>query len=300
MFWSRSAVFIRWASSSSSAILLEHFQGKLGKNNWASIIAAKKVPNNNIVGVLPLPPTNDRQALLKESQEFAARAGLQKLIISTHDSFAHMLPEVVAPFLVQVQKKHNFSHWWSTHSSTGKNVIFRFVGEWVAETDKDSEGNLNAVSGDAKVSAISDIIEVKDEKTFVRPIYAGNAISTVQSTAPLTVITVRATAFQPDKTNTVEESSQQTVPTEEFPFVAPSINFYQFSDIYPFILFLGESISEWVADEVTKSDRPTLDSAEVVISGGRALKSADNFKLLYDLADAIGGAASITNYSDLS
>merc|ERR1712029_947720 len=109
------------------------------------------------------------------------------------------------------------------------------------------------------VSPISDIIGIKDENTFVRTIYAGNAVMTLQSTEPVKIITVRATAFEPAAAG------------------APAAG-----DL--------PAGSEFVGQELSKSDRPDLASAKVVVSGGRGMKTGDNLEMLYDLADKLGAA----------
>lgn len=116
------------------------------------------------------------------------------------------------------------------------------------------------------VSPISDISAVKDKDVFIRPVYAGNVLATVKSSDAVKVITVRSTAF--DKVG--EKSSSAPITSIE---AAPTFDY-----------------SQWMSDEVKKSDRPDLQSARIVISGGRGMKSGENFKLLYDLADLLGAA----------
>merc|ERR1711990_597105 len=120
-----------------------------------------------------------------------------------------------------------------------------------------SRSVLPRVAAKLDVSPISDIIGIKDAETFVRTIYAGNAIMTLNSKDPVKIIMVRTTAFEPDETTAAQA---------------------------------GPDLSKYVGAELTKSDRPDLASAGVVISGGRGMKSGDNFKMLYDLADKMGGA----------
>lgn len=126
---------------------------------------------------------------------------------------------------------------------------------------------LPRVAAKLDVSPISDIIEVKSEDTFVRTIYAGNAFLTLKSKDPVKVITVRATNFEvapaEGGSGAIEKAPEGNYKTE---------------------------LSEFVSQDLTKSDRPELASAKVIISGGRGLKSGENFKLLYDLADKFGAA----------
>uniref|UniRef100_A0A672SPK2 Electron transfer flavoprotein subunit alpha, mitochondrial n=1 Tax=Sinocyclocheilus grahami TaxID=75366 RepID=A0A672SPK2_SINGR len=116
------------------------------------------------------------------------------------------------------------------------------------------------------VAPISDIIEIKSPDTFVRTIYAGNALSTVRCNESVKVFTVRGTSFEPAAVDGGGASSEEVSPS------APV------------------GVSEWLEQTLTKSDRPELTSAKVVVSGGRGLKSGENFKLLYDLADKLNAA----------
>ena len=118
------------------------------------------------------------------------------------------------------------------------------------------------------VSPISDVIEVVDAKTFTRPIYAGNALETVTSSDAHLVLTVRPTAFKP------VEAAGGSAPVEAAGAGSP-----------------GAREAEFVSEEVVKSDRPALGAAKIVVSGGRALGSAEEFhKVLEPLADKLGAA----------
>ena len=125
---------------------------------------------------------------------------------------------------------------------------------------------LPRISAKLDVQQISDIISVESEDTFKRPIYAGSCIATVKSNDTVKLITVRSTAFDPVATDNSE------VPVESVD-VANSAN-----------------ISEFVSEELAKSDRPELTSANIVISGGRGMQSGDNFHLLDSIADKLGAA----------
>ena len=117
------------------------------------------------------------------------------------------------------------------------------------------------------VSPISEITAVRSADTFVRPFYAGNAMATVQSGDKVKVVTLRPTSFDPAE---VQASPSAAVEQVEAP--APS------------------GLTKYLSQEVTKSERPDLATAKIVISGGRALKSAENFQLVYGLADKLGAA----------
>jgi len=117
------------------------------------------------------------------------------------------------------------------------------------------------------VAAITDVISIKSFDTFIRPIYAGNALSTIQSSDIVKVITVRSTAFEKQS---AKSEKPVTVERVEFSFQSKAV--------------------QWVSDGIRSSERPDLGSARVVISGGRGMKSGANFKLLDELADKLGGA----------
>ena len=116
------------------------------------------------------------------------------------------------------------------------------------------------------VAQISDILSVEGADTFTRPIYAGNAIATVRSADPVKVITVRTTAFE------AAAAEGGSAPVEAVS--APA----------------GDGKARFVGQELTKSERPELTAARIVVSGGRGMQSGDNFKLLEALADTLGGA----------
>lgn len=126
---------------------------------------------------------------------------------------------------------------------------------------------LPRIAAKLDVSPISEITEIKSDDTFVRTIYAGNAFLTLKSKDPVKVITVRSTSFEAAPADGGSGSVTQA-PAGEY----------------------KTDLSEYISQELSKSDRPELASAKVIISGGRGLRSADNFKILYDLADKMGAA----------
>lgn len=122
------------------------------------------------------------------------------------------------------------------------------------------------IAAKLKVAPISDIIGIKEPEVYIRTMYAGNAICIVKSLDSIKVITVRATSFEAAKTSggTGQEEKVQVQ--------------------------VENKISEFVGQELTKSERPELAGAKIIVSGGRGMKSGDNFKLLYNLADKLGAA----------
>jgi electron transfer flavoprotein alpha subunit len=130
---------------------------------------------------------------------------------------------------------------------------------------KDLAPRIAALCG---VNQISDIIDIVNKNTYKRPIYAGNAIATVKNNARCQVVTVRTSAF--DMPVEHQESPKAAICPLDIPVAPSSVSF--------------------VSQDVNTSDRPELGSAEIIISGGRALGSAENFSLIYQLADKLGAA----------
>ncbi|WP_028694434.1 electron transfer flavoprotein subunit alpha/FixB family protein [Pseudomonas cremoricolorata] len=178
--------------------------------------------------------------------EAAAKiAGVAKVLVADNAAYEHALPENVAPLIVELAG--NYSHVLAPASTNGKNILPR-------------------VAALLDVDQISEIIAVESADTFKRPIYAGNAIATVQSSAAVKVITVRATGFDA----VASEGGSASVESVSAAHDAGK--------------------SSFVGEELAKSDRPELTAAKIVISGGRGLQNGDNFKHLYTLADKLGAA----------
>ena len=171
-------------------------------------------------------------------------AGVAKVISADNEAYAHQLPENVAPLLVELSK--NYSHILSPATTTGKNLMPRAA----ALLD---------------VAQISDIIEVKSEDTFVRPVYAGNAMATVQSSDSVKMITVRTTAY-------AEAASGGSATIENSDFVS------------------NQEMATFVSEQLSVSERPELTAASIVISGGRGMQNGENFVLLEKVADKLGAA----------
>lgn len=178
--------------------------------------------------------------------ETAAKiAGVSKVLVADNAAYAHQLPENVAPLIVELAS--GYSHVLAAATSNGKNILPR-------------------VAAQLDVDQISEIIAVESADTFKRPIYAGNAIATVQSSAAIKVITVRATGFDPVAAQGGSASVEAVVVVHD------------------------AGTSSFVSEELAKSDRPELTAAKIVVSGGRGMQNGDNFKHLYALADKLGAA----------
>jgi electron transfer flavoprotein alpha subunit len=171
--------------------------------------------------------------------------GVAKVLVANDAQYANGLAEPLAALLVSLAPA--YSHLLAPAMASGKNVMPR-------------------VAALLDVQILSDIAGVVDADTFVRPIYAGNALATVKSADPKKVITVRAASFDP-------------VPAEGGS--AP---------VEPATAATDPGVSSFVGAEIAKSERPELTAARVVISGGRAMGSQDNFHLLEKTADLLGAA----------
>lgn len=184
------------------------------------------------------------------AKELAAVAGVAKVLLADDASYVGFLPETLTPLMLAAQSQFNFTHIFAGASAFSRSVLPR-------------------VAAQLDVSPVSDIIGVKDSDTFIRTIYAGNAILTMKCLDPVKILTVRTTAFEPAATSGGSG-------TEE-PAPAAGAN--------------TAGTSEFVSQELSKSDRPDLSSASVVVSGGRGMKNGENFTLILDpLADKLGAA----------
>jgi electron transfer flavoprotein alpha subunit len=175
----------------------------------------------------------------------AAIAGVAKVLHADAASLAEELAENVASLIVSMAK--NYSHILAPATSTGKNILPRAAALLDCQQ-------------------ISEIIAVESPDTFVRPIYAGNALATVKSADPIKVITVRTTAFDAVAAGGGAAAVESVA--------APA----------------DSGLSSFVGREVAKSERPELTSARAVVSGGRGMGSGDNFKILEPLADGLKAA----------
>jgi electron transfer flavoprotein alpha subunit len=170
--------------------------------------------------------------------------GVSKVILADNIEYTQQMAENIAELVTELGKEA--SHVLAAATTTGKNFMPR-------------------VAALLDVAQISDIIKVESADTFLRPIYAGNAISTVQSSDKIKVITVRTAAF-----DAAGESNSAPVET------------------CTVVKSLDKSV--FVSAELTESERPELSAADVIISGGRGMQNGENFKLLDGIADKLGAA----------
>jgi electron transfer flavoprotein alpha subunit len=221
----------------TSLVLLEHDPAGIKQPSRSAVAAAVQLGEVHglIVG----------QGVQTAAEAAAKLPGLTKMLVADGPAYAHILAEPVAALLVTLAP--SYSHLLAAATASGKNIMPR-------------------VAALLDSQPISDIAGVVDADTFIRPIYAGNAMATVKSADAKKVITVRASSFDP----VAAEGGNATiepVPAAEAP-----------------------GLSEFVSAELSKSERPELTAAKVVISGGRGMQSGDNFKLLEPIADKLGAA----------
>ncbi|KAF2736734.1 electron transfer flavo protein-like protein subunit alpha [Polyplosphaeria fusca] len=225
----------------STLAVLEQRDGKLNVASLAAVTAGQKLGGSITAFVAG-------SGVKAVADEVAKVKGLEKIIYVENGAYDKGLPENYAPLLVENIKKGGYTHILTGHSAFGKNLFPR-------------------VAALLDSQQISDIIGIESEDTFVRPIYAGNAILTVQSSDDTKFITVRGTAFPAPETEGGSAAVEEGVD--------PKV----------------ESTTEWLSEDLAKSDRPDLGSADKVVSGGRGLKSKEEFdRLMPPLADALGAA----------
>jgi electron transfer flavoprotein alpha subunit len=216
-------------------VLADHDGSAVTQPTRSAVAAAQKLGEVHVL-VLGTRAAADAAARLP---------GVAKVLHSDAEPLAKGLAEPVAALLVAMAP--GYSHLLAPASAAGKNVMPR-------------------VAALLDVQVISDVAGVVDADTFVRPIYAGNALATVKSADPKKVITVRAASFDP------VAAEGGNAPVE----AAPAAE--------------DPGLSTFLGAEIAKSERPELTAARVVISGGRAMGSAENFHLIEKVADKLGAA----------
>ena len=219
-------------------VLAEHDNKSIRKATLNAVAAAQKIGGEIHVLVAGHQCADAAKAA-------AQVAGVAKVLHADAPQLGEELAENVAAVLVSLSK--NYSHVLAPGTTTGKNILPRAAAL-------------------ADCQQISDIVAVESPDTFVRPIYAGNALATVKSGDAIKFITVRTTAFD------AVAATGGSAPVEQV--AAPA----------------DTGLSKFVGREVAKSERPELTSARAIVSGGRGMGSGDNFKILEPLADSLKAA----------
>ncbi|KAI5961434.1 ETF1 [Candida pseudojiufengensis] len=234
-------IFKRLFSSSrllkDSLVLVEGSQSQINPATLSTITAASQI--GEPITALVLDSNLAEQA--------SKIKGVTKILKT--DGFEHVLAEDVTPLLKNLIENNKYNYFFTSGSTLGKSIIPR----------------LGAL---LDVQPLSDVIKVIDPKTFVRPIYAGNALATVKSKDNIILASIRASAFPPAP---IEESSSVSIED------APKVE--------------SNNRTEFVSENLTKSERPELGSAKIVVAGGRGLQNKEMFnKLIEPLASKLNAA----------
>ena len=222
----------------TTLFFIEHANGKVSDQSLKAISATKDLGEevHGMIAGTAIDPVVDEASKI---------SGVSKIIHIENDEYNNILAEKLTSAIVNISD--NYNYFCAAATTTGKNVMPR-------------------VAAKLDVSQISEIIGVESNDTFIRTIYAGNAIATVQSSDAKKVLTIRPTAYKvADTSDTgceVEKINPENIP----------------------------NISEYISEELTKSDRPELTSAKIIISGGRGMQNGENFELLDKVAAKLGAA----------
>ena len=222
----------------SVLILVEHDNEQVKSSTFNTVTAARQVSDD--LHALVVGCNCDAVAVAAAQID-----GIQKVIKCDSDRYQYGLVENVAPVVESIAT--GYSHVFAPASTFGKNLMPR-------------------VAAMLDVQQVSDISEIVSEDTFVRPIYAGNALATVRSSDSVKLITVRTTAFDAASEQGGAGDVEDLAPLEE------------------------SGLSAFVRHDLTRSERPELTTASVVISGGRGMQSGENFTMLESVADKLGAA----------
>jgi electron transfer flavoprotein alpha subunit len=222
----------------TTLFFIEHANGKVSDQSLKAISATKDL-GEEVHGMLA------GTAIDSVVEEASKISGVSKIIHIENDEYNNILAEKLTSTIVNISD--NYNYFCAAATTTGKNVMPR-------------------VAAKLDVSQISEIIGVESNDTFIRTIYAGNAIATVQSSDAKKVLTIRPTAYKAAEASDtgceVEKINPENIP----------------------------NISEYISEELTKSDRPELTSAKIIISGGRGMQNGENFELLDKVAAKLGAA----------
>jgi len=221
----------------ASLVLLDWDEAGIKQPSRSAVAAASKLGDVHVLVV-----GHNVQA----AAEAAAKLpGVGKVHVADSPAYEHALAEPLAALLVSMAGHHD--HLMAASTATGKNVMPR-------------------VAALLDVQPISDVAGIVDADTFIRPIYAGNAMATVVSSDSKKVMTIRAASFDPVAT-TGGSAEIKAVSTPD-----------------------AAATSRFVSAELSRSERPELTAAKIVVSGGRGMQNGENFRLIEPIADALGAA----------
>jgi electron transfer flavoprotein alpha subunit len=222
----------------SILILAEHNNTEVKSSTLNTISAASKIGSDIEILVVG-------SGIDEISKQISNYQHVTKVLSLDDKKLEHVIAENIEPIIVSIADK--YSHILAPATTFGKNIIPR-------------------VAVKLDVAQVSDILSVESEDTFVRPIYAGNALATIKSNDSKKIITVRPTSFE-------------AVLKEGGSGIVESLSFD-----------LSDSNVEFIDREESSSDRPELSTARIVISGGRGMQSAENFKMISEIADKLNAA----------
>lgn len=226
-------LFSQSPASSKILAFVESSNGKLSPSSLSTITAAKEL-GEPITAILAGPEGEQSVSSASKIE------GVSDVLLAKGDKYNHHLAEEIAPLLKDIVERKGFSHVVTPASAVGKSFLPR----------------LGAL---LDVQPISDIIKVNSPDTFVRPIYAGNALATVKTSDKMVILSVRASAFPPATLGDLE------CPIEEVTGIPESGN-----------------RTEFVSEQLITSERPELGAASKVVAGGRGLKNSETFKALIE------------------
>ncbi|WP_421850461.1 electron transfer flavoprotein subunit alpha/FixB family protein [Marinomonas sp.] len=222
----------------SVLIIAEHDNKSLKPATLNTVTAATQIDADVHILVVGF----ECQTVVEQASQVA---GVTKVLVADNAAYEHQLAENVSKLIVEVAD--GYEHILAPATTTGKNTLPR-------------------VAALLNVAQLSDVIKVESTDTFVRPIYAGNAIATVKTTDAVKVLTVRATGF--DAAASTGGNAERQVLSQ----------------------VITSDRSRFVKEQLAESDRPELTAASVIISGGRGMGNGENFKLLEGVADKLGAA----------
>ena len=222
----------------SVLVIAENTNNELKSSTLNCITAASIIDDDIHVCVMG----NKCEEVAKKTAEVQK---VKKVLHLDDDKFNNPIAENIASVVVKIAK--NYTHVLTSASTYGKNFMPR-------------------VAALLDLSQVSDIIKIENKDTFIRPIYAGNAFATVQSSDPIKIITVRPTSFDA----AISEGGK--------------------ADIEKISFELDDLLIEFIGREESKSDRPELGTARIVVSGGRGLQSSENFSMINEIADKLNAA----------
>lgn len=226
----------------SSLVIVQHDNSKFSSSLLHTVTAASKL------GEVTCLVAGCQCA--KVAEQVAKIGGVSKVLVADHEVLKDSLAEVLTNLVVDHQQQHKHPFILADATAFGKNLIPRIA----ARLDS---------------APISDVTAILDKDTFVRNIYAGNAVQTIKSTDAIKVMTIRNTSFEPSSAEGGSAVLENVTVDEK----------------------LQDGLVEFISQELVKSDRPELASAKKVVSGGRGMKNGENFSMLYEMAELLVGGA---------